>query len=89
MVSMAGCRWDVTCRPAQLLRGAGAPPHVDNVLQASGSSKTGIRRTEIGGFYLFFCAAQKPRRSGGQVVGGADANTRKGHTEDTKKNEKA
>ena len=56
MVSMAGgmhkLRWDVACRPAQLLRGAGASPHVDIVRQASGSSKTGIRRTEIGGFYV-------------------------------------
>ena len=70
MVSMAGGRG---CRPAQLLRGVGASPHVDYGRQASGSSKTGIRRTEIGGFYLFFAlprnrADPEVRWWGGRVI---------------------
>ena len=70
MVSMAGGRWDVACRPAQLLRGAGASPHVDIVQQASGGSKTGIRRTEIGGFIYFLRRPETApiRRSGGGGV---------------------
>ena len=73
MVSMAGGRlmhrWDVACRPAQLLRGASASPHVDIVRQASGSSKTGIRRTEIGGF-IYFLRHPETAQIRGQVVGG-------------------
>ena len=67
MASMAGGRG---CRPAQLLRGAGACPHVDIVRQASGSSKTGIMRTEISGFYLFLRRPETApiRRSGGGGV---------------------
>ena len=51
MSSMAGGK-GMPARPAAT--GAGASPHIDIVRQASGGSKTGIRRTEIGGVYLFF-----------------------------------
>ena len=65
-------RGTVACRPAQLLLGAvsAPPPHIDNGRQASGSSKIGIRRTEIGRFIYFLrCPETAPiRRSGGGGV---------------------